>query len=69
MSIRLGGALAGAGAALLLAGRVAGLPLGAHSIALTMLVLAGLVLVYALAVTPRRSMIRADDEPDSGHRS
>jgi hypothetical protein len=65
VSVRLGVALAGVGAVLLLVGRVAGLPLATHSIALTMLVLAGLVLSYALAVAPRRSMIRSADRSDS----
>lgn len=65
MSVRLGVALAGVGAVLLLAGRLAALPLATHSVALTMLVLAGLVLSYALAIAPRRSMIRSDDRSDS----
>jgi len=65
VSVRLGVALAGVGAVLLLVGRVAGLPLATHSIAFTMLVLAGLVLIYALAVAPRRSMIRSADRSDS----
>lgn len=57
MSIRIGLALAVLGAVLLLVGRVAALPIATHSIALTMLVVAGLILARALAVAPRRSMI------------
>jgi hypothetical protein len=58
VSTTLGGVLAAIGAALLLIGRVAGLPVASHSVGLALLVVGGLVLAYALAVAPRRAMRR-----------
>jgi hypothetical protein len=65
VSTRLGAALAGLGAALLLIGQVSGSALVTHSVAVTLLLAGAILLGYALAIAPRRTMIEPAGDVDT----